>query len=120
MATTQTTRPAHHSKRLAPPHAHAVARPQRPTSHNKRTHSHKGSTTKAGPPQPTDEDDDFMAASFLQFWYVAPLAVYGVVNANMILCSATCERQIVTPCNSLLYCSERYTTIHLFSCGHVT
>lgn len=69
MAATNTRSAGLSNKKHPPPHHHP--RPQRPAVLNKRTHSHKGSN-KLGHPPPKDEEDceDFMAASFLQFWYV--------------------------------------------------
>lgn len=42
-----------------------------------------------------DVEEDIMAASFLQY-------------------CATCEKQIVTPSNSILYCSERSARLQCF------
>ncbi|KAF9737568.1 hypothetical protein PMIN06_007812 [Paraphaeosphaeria minitans] len=79
------TRQPSHTKRPLPPHA----RPSKPAPLSKRSHSHPASK-KAAPLHHTDEDtgdEDLMATSFLQF-------------------CTTCEKQIIVPCNAVLYCSE--------------
>jgi len=90
-------------RKVLPPHA----KPQKPapmkrgTSYNNSTttqahtsnHSHHNSTSKAVTTKKAeesvqqDDDEEFGMASFLQF-------------------CATCEKQIVTPGSSILYCSE--------------
>ncbi|KAL8928711.1 MAG: hypothetical protein Q9172_000774 [Xanthocarpia lactea] len=52
-----------------------------------------------------DDDDDDMATSFLQFWY--NLINTGTWLSRLTHDSVTCDRQILVPKNSLLYCSER-------------
>lgn len=54
-------------------------------------------------------DEDDMGSSFLQYWLVQ-FVLYGLlVHLVLIgLHSAMCERQIVVPNNSILYCSEKY------------
>ncbi|KAM0716708.1 hypothetical protein Q7P37_008153 [Cladosporium fusiforme] len=95
-------RPAHkrsQSNGLKPPQAHA--RSTRPAVSSKRTLSYNNAAFHHPHPSaalrrqksrgevitPSDTDSEDMAASFLQF-------------------CATCERQIVTPSFSILYCSE--------------
>ncbi|KAI4133369.1 MAG: hypothetical protein LQ338_000269 [Usnochroma carphineum] len=55
-----------------------------------------------------DEDDD-MTTGFLQFWcgYVAADALAQMLMSS----STTCDRQILVPKDSLLYCSERYAPL---------
>ncbi|KAF2730680.1 hypothetical protein EJ04DRAFT_36700 [Polyplosphaeria fusca] len=81
---THARHPSNHSKRPLPAHA----RPTRPAPLSKRTNSSK-SLSKAALPKKEDVEDDEegMATSFLQF-------------------CATCEKQIIVPNNSVLYCSE--------------
>ncbi|WPH03134.1 Hypothetical protein R9X50_00600900 [Acrodontium crateriforme] len=89
-------RSSSHGRKTLPPHA----RPTKPPALTRRgtsfSHSHShhsiasckagsGWTKKVGGGSKLDEDDDM--ASFLQF-------------------CATCEKQIVTPSSSILYCSE--------------
>ncbi|KAH7065920.1 life-span regulatory factor-domain-containing protein [Paraphoma chrysanthemicola] len=87
MATHHVRHPSHHSKRSLPAHA----RPK-PAPLSKRSHSH-GSKGASKTPHPKEAEDDFwddedsMAVSFLNFCTV-------------------CEKQIITPSNSILYCSE--------------
>lgn len=53
----------------------------------------------------TNQDEDLGddMAGFLQFWFVSH-SVHRSSEVNVD--SATCEKQIVTPGNSILYCSE--------------
>lgn len=88
MATHHVRHPSHHSKKSLPAHA----RPSRPVS--KRTHSigSKGASKAVHYKDvETDDDDnddeDSMAVSFLNYCTV-------------------CEKQIIVPNNSVLYCSE--------------
>lgn len=85
MATHHVRHQSHHSKRPQPAHT----RPSRPALLSKRTHSHgaKGSSKVAHPKDPESDDDESMAVSFLNF-------------------CTLCEKQIITPSNSVLYCSE--------------
>jgi hypothetical protein len=84
MATHHVRHPSHQSKKSQPAHA----RPSRPLS--KRSHSH-GSKTASKVVHykevESDEDEDSMAVSFLNYCTV-------------------CEKQIIVPSNSVLYCSE--------------
>ncbi|KAF2027598.1 hypothetical protein EK21DRAFT_71604 [Setomelanomma holmii] len=87
MATHHVRHPSHHSKRSLPAHA----RPK-PAPLAKRSHSYgsKVSSKNAHHKEPESElwdDEDSMAVSFLNFCTV-------------------CEKQIITPSNSILYCSE--------------
>ncbi|KAL6705139.1 hypothetical protein ACN47E_007244 [Coniothyrium glycines] len=86
MATHHVRHPSHHSKKSLPAHA----RPSRPASLSKRTHSHSGK----GSPKiqhhkefESEDEEDSMAVSFLNYCTV-------------------CEKQIITPSNAVLYCSE--------------
>lgn len=56
-----------------------------------------------------DDDDDDMASSFLQFWFVAANTSHltSYPTAADWVHSAMCEKQIVVPNSSILYCSER-------------
>ncbi|KAF2653221.1 hypothetical protein K491DRAFT_603334 [Lophiostoma macrostomum CBS 122681] len=86
MATLHNTRLANHSKRPLPAHA----RPSKPASLSKRTHSRGGSKNSAhhrAASLEDEQDEEVMATSFLQF-------------------CTTCEKQIVVPSNFVLYCSE--------------
>ncbi|KAL8723054.1 MAG: hypothetical protein Q9225_000596 [Loekoesia sp. 1 TL-2023] len=56
--------------------------------------------------QVDDEDDDDMAISFPQFWSVGLWRVETSLQ-KLIENSTTCDRQILVPKTSLLYCSER-------------
>lgn len=72
---------------------------------------------------PAPEEDDSMGSSFLQFWYVLSVRFTTIYHkkppppsspiANIESNSAMCEKQIVVPNNSILYCSEKYG--HSFS-----
>jgi hypothetical protein len=69
MATHHVRHPSHHSKRSLPAHA----RPARPATLAKRSHSHGKSITKIAPHKDADsdfwdDDEDSMAVSFLNFW----------------------------------------------------
>ncbi|CAO2651535.1 Nn.00g041050.m01.CDS01 [Neocucurbitaria sp. VM-36] len=78
--------PSHHSRKPLPAHA----RPSKPAPLSKRPHSHgsKGSIKIAHHKEAESEDDeDSMAVSFLNYCTV-------------------CEKQIIVPSNSVLYCSE--------------
>ena len=108
------------SNGLKPPTAHA--RSSRPSLSAKRnagynhaavTHPsanlrRQKSSTEVVKQSDTDSTEDIMAASFLQFWYVPvdPPSCNTLDPVADLLLSATCERQIVTPNFSLLYCSE--------------
>ncbi|CAA9963307.1 hypothetical protein CFE70_006737 [Pyrenophora teres f. teres 0-1] len=83
MATHHVRHQSHPSKKSQPAHA----RPSRPLS--KRTHSlgSKAASKSAPYPKTDDDDDDSMAVSFLNYCTV-------------------CEKQIIVPSNSVLYCSE--------------
>ncbi|KAF2084089.1 hypothetical protein K490DRAFT_59892 [Saccharata proteae CBS 121410] len=82
---------AHHHHRT-PSHpkakssAHPHQRPQRPAPLSKRA-SYQKNAKEAQAQKKQDDDDEVMAASFLNF-------------------CATCEKQIIVPSNSVLYCSE--------------
>ena len=54
-----------------------------------------------------DNDDDDMATSFLQFWYSSGSQSMFVSLPAYRNDSAMCEKQIVVPNASILYCSER-------------
>lgn len=80
------SRSSNHSKRPLPAHA----RPSKPGPLSKRSNSHgasKGGQKVAHHRDEEPEDDESMAASFLNF-------------------CTTCEKQIIVPSNSVLYCSE--------------
>lgn len=47
-----------------------------------------------------------MATSFLQFWYDSSIPTSSTLSLTRR--STTCEKQIIVPCNSVLYCSQRY------------
>ena len=104
------TRQTSYSKRPLPAHA----RPSKPAPLSKRTNSH-GASKKAVPlhkkEEVFEEEEDLMATSFLQFWYDSSMQIS---LAHSLTCrSTTCEKQIIVPCNSVLYCSQRYA-----SCSH--
>lgn len=56
-------------------------------------------------------DQEEMGTTFLQYWYIhyllRPKMGDGFLLLTMIVISAMCEKQIVVPNNSILYCSER-------------
>ncbi|KAJ4355856.1 uncharacterized protein N0V89_003877 [Didymosphaeria variabile] len=82
---THTRQSSSNTKRPLPAHA----RPTKPAPLSKRSNSY-GASRKAVPLHKKEEDvedEDLMATSFLQF-------------------CTTCEKQIIVPCNSVLYCSE--------------
>ncbi|OAK97143.1 hypothetical protein IQ06DRAFT_308218 [Phaeosphaeriaceae sp. SRC1lsM3a] len=87
MATHHVRHPSHHSKRSVAAHP----RPSRPAPLSKRSHSYGKSSIKAAHQKESEseswDDEESMAVSFLNFCTV-------------------CEKQIVTPSNSILYCSE--------------
>ncbi|ORX96441.1 hypothetical protein BCR34DRAFT_593874 [Clohesyomyces aquaticus] len=86
MATHHPSRPSNHSKRPLPAHA----RPSKAAPLSKRTNSlgaNKGGQKAAHLKAEDSEDEEGMATSFLQYCTV-------------------CEKQIVVPNNSVLYCSE--------------
>ncbi|KAF2477557.1 uncharacterized protein BDR25DRAFT_2008 [Lindgomyces ingoldianus] len=90
MATQHPSRPSNHSKRSLP----ALARPSKSTPLSKRTNSHgasKGGQKATHPKEEDFEDEEVMATSFLQY-------------------CTTCEKQIIVPNNSVLYCSESCRT----------
>ena len=77
MATHHVRHPSHQSKKSQPAHA----RPSRPLS--KRTHSHgskSASKVVHYKEVESDEDEDSMAVSFLNYWYV-------VVIDSSLLCA---------------------------------
>lgn len=77
---------SHHSRKSLPAHA----RPSRPAPQVKRTHSHgsKGSSKATHHKELESEDEEeSMAVSFLNYCTV-------------------CEKQIIVPSNSVLYCSQ--------------
>lgn len=84
---THHSRSSNHTKRPLPAHA----RPSKPAPLSKRSSSHGGvpkSGHKVSQSQEEDfEDEEVMATSFLQY-------------------CTTCEKQIIVPNNSVLYCSE--------------
>jgi hypothetical protein len=110
MATHHVRHPSHHSKRSATAHA----RPSRPAPLSKRSHSYgKGASKTAHQKEPEAEswdDEESMAVSFLNFWYATRLILAASPACPRTnLCDSTvCEKQIITPSNSILYCSERY------------
>jgi len=54
-----------------------------------------------------DFDDDDMGNTFLQYWCV--IVVTPQLNQPLTpYSSAMCEKQILVPSSSILYCSERY------------
>ena len=102
----------HAHQRTSPPHVKKTAvRAQRPVPVSRAFSGSKLASKavkgKAGDDElaEKDDDDDDMAMSFLQYWYASPSLV-NMPSANC--CSAFCEKQIVVPNNSILYCSERY------------
>lgn len=57
--------PSSHHKKALPPHA----RPARPTALHKRALSHRpAKSVQLESPSRTDDDEEAMAASFLQYW----------------------------------------------------
>ncbi|KAJ4298257.1 hypothetical protein N0V90_006156 [Kalmusia sp. IMI 367209] len=80
---THTRHPSSHSKKALPAHA----RPSKPAPLSKRTNYTSASKKAVQEKEDEFEDEDLMATSFLQF-------------------CTTCEKQIIVPCNSVLYCSE--------------
>lgn len=56
-----------------------------------------------------DQDDDGMASSFLQFWYISKFQTSFLPRSNPTR-SGHCEKQIVVPNASILYCSEKWET----------
>ncbi|KAF1941914.1 hypothetical protein EJ02DRAFT_466212 [Clathrospora elynae] len=85
MATHHVRHPSHHSKKPLPPHA----RSSKPAPLSKRTYSYgsKGSSKVAHHKEVDSDDEDSMAVSFLNYCTV-------------------CEKQIIVPSNTVLYCSE--------------
>ena len=87
MATHHVRHPSHHSKKAHPTHA----RTSKPAPLSKRSGSH-GRKNHPNAVQHRevveDEDEDPMAVSFLNYCTV-------------------CEKQIIVPSNSVLYCSEK-------------
>ena len=53
-----------------------------------------------------EEDDNNMASTFLQYWCVS-LLFLNIHTHLLIRHSAMCEKQIVVPNSSILFCSER-------------
>ncbi|EUC38326.1 hypothetical protein COCVIDRAFT_86946 [Bipolaris victoriae FI3] len=87
MATHHVRHLSHQSKKSQPPHA----RPSRPLSKRVQSHATKAAS-KVAPSKDADlavddDDEDSMAVSFLNYCTV-------------------CEKQIVVPSNTVLYCSE--------------
>ena len=112
----------HHVRHLSHPSKKsqsAHARPSRPLS--KRLHSQGKAAPKpaaskeadlvyAADKHPdVDDDEDSMAVSFLNYWYVHthPPRPCCVRLQALTPCSTVCEKQIVVPSNTVLYCSER-------------
>lgn len=86
MATHHARHPSHHSKKPLPVHA----RPSKPAPLSKRSHSYSKSSHKAAHSRDldlADDEEDSMAVSFLNYCTV-------------------CEKQIIVPSNTVLYCSE--------------
>ncbi|KAF1997103.1 hypothetical protein P154DRAFT_298641 [Amniculicola lignicola CBS 123094] len=83
MATHHTRHPSNQSKKQVAAHA----RPTRPPPLGKRTYSSGASKKTAHRKEEDIDDEEVMATSFLQY-------------------CTTCEKQIITPNNSVLYCSE--------------
>ncbi|KAF1834893.1 hypothetical protein BDW02DRAFT_497148 [Decorospora gaudefroyi] len=86
MATHHVRHPSHHSKKSLQAHT----RPSRPAPLSKRSHSYGGkgiSKVAHCREAEVDEEEDSMAVSFLNYCTV-------------------CEKQIIVPSNSVLYCSE--------------
>ncbi|KAF1961935.1 hypothetical protein CC80DRAFT_436382 [Byssothecium circinans] len=83
MATVHSRHPSAHSKRSLPAHA----RPTKPAQLSKRSSSSHCPAKKVVPKEEDIEDEGSMATSFLNF-------------------CTTCEKQIIIPNNSVLYCSE--------------
>ncbi|KAF2248225.1 hypothetical protein BU26DRAFT_329508 [Trematosphaeria pertusa] len=83
MAAHHTNRPSNHPKRPLPAHA----RPSKPAPLSKRTNSYGAGKKAVHSTEEDFEDEEVMATSFLQF-------------------CTTCEKQIIVPSNSVLYCSE--------------
>ncbi|MCJ1248027.1 hypothetical protein MMC30_005242 [Trapelia coarctata] len=92
----------HHAhQRTPPPHLKkTVARSHRSSVLPRALSSPKLAYPKSGKSKPVPDsvavgdDDDDMATSFLQYWYAGTPP-------------AMCEKQILVPNNSILYCSER-------------
>lgn len=83
MATHHVRHPSHHSKKALPVHA----RPVRPASLSKRTHSYGKSSSKVAHPTEveSEDEDESMAVSFLNYWYVVRLFIArsNQLNANV-------------------------------------
>lgn len=108
----------HYAHRTSPPSARkSVVKTARLTSSGALKVSFKGNgKVKQAGDRPKDndseiliddEDDDDMAISFPQFWSVE-LWRGTISHQKLTDNSTTCDRQILVPKNSLLYCSERY------------
>lgn len=86
MATHHARHPSHHSKKPVPAHA----RPSKPAPLSKRSLSYNKSSHKAAHSRDLEvanDEEDSMAVSFLNYCTV-------------------CEKQIIVPSNTVLYCSE--------------
>ncbi|KAH7374369.1 hypothetical protein BKA66DRAFT_513791 [Pyrenochaeta sp. MPI-SDFR-AT-0127] len=93
MATHHVRHPSHHSKKALPAHA----RPARPAALSKRTHSYGKSNSKVVHQTEVESEDDDES---MALWTSLSL------NVTLTCCSTVCEKQIVVPSNSVLYCSE--------------
>ncbi|KAF1847505.1 uncharacterized protein K460DRAFT_374557 [Cucurbitaria berberidis CBS 394.84] len=86
-ATHHVRHPSHHSRKSVPAHA----RPSKPGPPSKRAHSHGTKASFNKSPHFTEaegeDEDESMAVSFLNY-------------------CTLCEKQIIVPSNSVLYCSE--------------
>ncbi|KAF2678219.1 hypothetical protein K458DRAFT_317811 [Lentithecium fluviatile CBS 122367] len=83
MATHHTRHTSNHSKRPLPAHV----RPSKPASLSSKRSSSYVANKKVVHKEEEFDDEEVMATSFLQY-------------------CTTCEKQIITPSNSVLYCSE--------------
>lgn len=126
------THHAHAYLRTSPPAVKkpAVKGPPRSALSSRITASHKltlrgGNKSKAKPEKEKERgkqkkdveeedeglaegDKEAMGTSFLQYWYPCrDTAGWGALSLTSELDSAMCEKQIVVPNNSILYCSER-------------
>lgn len=93
-------------------------RSQRPGLGSKRNSSHgvlSKSNGKNVRIREDETDEDAMAASFLQYWYASrPHTLFSFSFLDLHVNhpdSATCEKQIAVPSNSILYCSEGYAIV---------
>lgn len=70
--------------------------------------------------QTTEEGEDAMAGCFSQFWYAYQSIEYDCgKRLTVTRHSTTCEKQIMMPSNSVLYCSERSISLRPLVVGLV-